>query len=145
MAKFFDNFFKVVPGSRMACTHTHTCTKSRADSAKKACRQSHNGVQTQPQPSVDTVELLRAHNQFRASSKLCFQAKTFTLNHPYIFNEEQGNFGDKVTGVEGDQAPYGDVRLISERYCFMFFQIRLSPDPFCSTSALFFQNLHHFD
>ena len=49
-----------------------------------------------------------------ASSKLYFQAKTFILNHPYIFNEEEGNFGDKVTGVDRDQAPYGDVRLISE-------------------------------
>ena len=63
---------------------------------------------------VDTAELLHAHNQFCASSKLYFHAKTSTLNHPYILNEEEGNFGDKVTGVERDQAPYGDVRLISE-------------------------------
>ena len=46
--------------------------------------------------------------------KVKFNAKTYTLNHPYILNEEEGNFGDKVTGVERDQAPYGDVRLISE-------------------------------
>ena len=71
-------------------------------------------MQTQPQPSVDVVELLRVHNRLRASSKLNFHAKTFTLNHPYISNKEEGNFGDKVTGVDRDQAPYGDVRLISE-------------------------------